>query len=419
MSIAAGLIRCIRATRFGADIRGNVSIFFALALFPITAGVGAAVDYSRANGVKSQLQAALDAAVLAGAGDTTTNQNNTAKNTFDGNFVPKISGVTSSPSFQANADGTYTGTATASVPTSLLGVVHVNALNVSVTSTAAVASKGSNPLCLIALNLTAQSAFDYSGSAAVNASNCTIQVNSNHAKAVTLSGSAKINSKENCFVGKSSTSGSAAISPAPDAVCKAMKDPYASMALPSVGACDYTDYKPANNETLQPGVYCKGLKISSASVTFAPGLYVIKDGLLQSSGGSTMNGNGVSFFLTGNGAGMQTSGGSSWHLVAMSTGELKGFVFFLDPSSTPASNSELSGTSELYFEGVLYFARQMLKLSGGSTAYATAPFTSYIADTFDLSGSSNLNINNDVTKTSVPIPSPVDGSNGGYLRLIY
>ena len=103
----------------------------------------------------------------------------------------------------------------------------------------------------------------------------------------------------------------------------------------------------------------------------------------------------------------------------MSTGELKGFVFFLDPSSTPASNSELSGTSELYFEGVLYFARQMLKLSGGSTAYATAPFTSYIADTFDLSGSSNLNINNDVTKTSVPIPSPVDGSNGGYLRLIY
>jgi hypothetical protein len=297
--------------------------------------------------------------------------------------------------------------------------MHVNAITVSTAATAVIAATAGNARCIISLNLTAQSAVKDSGSSVVNAPNCTVQVNSNdNKKAVDLSGSAQINSAENCIVGAVATSGSAKITPSPDAVCKAMADPFAGMALPSVGACNYTGYKPANNETLQPGVYCGGLQISSRSVTFAPGLYIIKDGGLKASGNSTMTGNGVSFFLTGNGAGIQTSGQGSWHLVAMSTGTLKGFVFFLDPNATPDDKSELSGQSELYFEGVLYFARQQLKLSGGSGSYATAPFTAYIADTYDLSGSSTLNINSDPTKTSVPIPSGVLGSNGGRLHLM-
>ena len=41
--------------------RGNVVIPFALALLPIMGGVGAAVDYSRANSDKTAMQSALDA----------------------------------------------------------------------------------------------------------------------------------------------------------------------------------------------------------------------------------------------------------------------------------------------------------------------------------------------------------------------
>jgi Flp pilus assembly protein TadG len=43
---------------------GNVAIIFALASLPIIAGVGFAVDYSRANSVKVALQQALDATAL-------------------------------------------------------------------------------------------------------------------------------------------------------------------------------------------------------------------------------------------------------------------------------------------------------------------------------------------------------------------
>jgi Flp pilus assembly protein TadG len=48
-----------------ADRRGSLLPSFALALVPIFALLGAAVDYSRANAVKSAMQAALDATALA------------------------------------------------------------------------------------------------------------------------------------------------------------------------------------------------------------------------------------------------------------------------------------------------------------------------------------------------------------------
>ena len=53
------------AKKFAADRGGNVAIIFALSLLPILAGVGAAVDVTRALQVKARLASALDAAGLA------------------------------------------------------------------------------------------------------------------------------------------------------------------------------------------------------------------------------------------------------------------------------------------------------------------------------------------------------------------
>src|ERR1700738_2243204 len=74
--------------RYIKDSSGQIAVVFALSIIPVAEGIGAAVDYSKAAQVRGGLQAALDAAVLAGAGDTTTNWKTTATNTFNGNFVP-------------------------------------------------------------------------------------------------------------------------------------------------------------------------------------------------------------------------------------------------------------------------------------------------------------------------------------------
>src|ERR1051326_5500781 len=61
---------------------GQIAVFFALTLVPVMVGVGAAIDYARANTAKVRIQAALDAAVLAGAKDGTTNWSTIASNVF-------------------------------------------------------------------------------------------------------------------------------------------------------------------------------------------------------------------------------------------------------------------------------------------------------------------------------------------------
>src|SRR4051794_3084994 len=57
---ANGLSKILQ--RLWAAERGNVVVTFALALIPIMGAVGAAVDYSRANNIRSQILAAADAA---------------------------------------------------------------------------------------------------------------------------------------------------------------------------------------------------------------------------------------------------------------------------------------------------------------------------------------------------------------------
>ena len=386
----------------------------ALAAIPLLTAIGAAVDYSRANDVQAGLQAALDAAVLAGAKDSSSNASATALAFFNSDF--QVQGVSvNAPTFTVNADGSVSGTVSASVPTTFMQLAQVSAMTVTAASKA---MNGGYPPCVFALNANAQAAFQLSGNASIQANQCRIQVNSNSTDAVDLTGNASITSAENCFVGGNQTSGNAAISPAPDGHCNGQSDPFAGYAEPVIDSCTYTNYTASGQGTitLNPGVYCGGMKFSGqVNVTFSPGLYIVENGLMQASGGSQFTGDGITFFLTGRGAGVQLSGSANWHLVASNSGALAGFVFFLDPSNSPASSSELSGSSELYFEGLIYLPQQQVTLTGGSSTYTPAPFTMYIADTIRISGNGSLVINANPAQTSVPIPA---AALGGQLRLV-
>jgi hypothetical protein len=145
------------------------------------------------------------------------------------------------------------------------------------------------------------------------------------------------------------------------------------------------------------------------NVTFAPGLYVIKDGTITETGGA-FTGNGVTFFLTGHGASLQMSGQANWHLVAPTAGSngMPGFAIFLDPngpSGIPDTSSQLSGQSELYFEGIVYLPGQAVSVTGNAQQIAPSPYTSYIGDTLRFVGNGQLVINNDTSLTQVPIPT--------------
>ncbi|HXN44235.1 MAG TPA: hypothetical protein VN917_08335, partial [Xanthobacteraceae bacterium] len=132
----------------------------------------------------------LDSAVLAGARDDTANWTQTAQNTFTAVFQPNgNSGA--APSFALNGDGSFTGNASATVPTDFLGSFGISAINVKAATTAMLAPTSlQSEYCLLALNLTAAQSMKVAGNGGITitAPSCVMQVNSNNGDAVDLSG---------------------------------------------------------------------------------------------------------------------------------------------------------------------------------------------------------------------------------------
>src|SRR5262245_37414412 len=94
---------------FCANRDGNFAMMFGIALIPIAGVIGAALDYSRGNGMRAALQASLDSAVLAAAIDGGPNWKAAATNVFAGNARDKGL-VVGAPVF-SYADGVYSGQA--------------------------------------------------------------------------------------------------------------------------------------------------------------------------------------------------------------------------------------------------------------------------------------------------------------------
>jgi Flp pilus assembly protein TadG len=415
----------IALSRFNTNNGGSVMPAFVIALVPVLALAGAGIDYTHVTNVRNSLQVALDVALLAGAKDGSTDWANVALNSFNANVNSGDASV-ATPTFTLDANRAYTGSASAAVPIKFGNLLGISSVNVQALGTATMKPSSGNYYCVMTLNPTAQAALQLTGNASITitAPKCVLQVNSKDLSAVTMNGNTTIKSIENCFVGGLQKVGNATITPAPDVTCKGIPDPFVKYPRPAIGGCDFMDFKLTGNKTatLTPGVYCGGMSFdSNVNVTFAPGLYVIKDGVVSETGGS-FTGNGVTFFLTGLGASLQMSGKANWHLVAPAAGAagMPGFAIFLDPngpSGLPATSSLLAGQAELYFEGIVYLPGQAVSVTGNAQEVAPSPYTSYIGDTLRFVGNAELTINNDTTLTAVPIPKALYVQTNGTLAL--
>jgi hypothetical protein len=397
---------CSVLRQLAAEHKASVTLTFAVSAFAIFVAVGAAVDYSRANNIRTELQMALDAAILAGARDKTDGRNATALAMFNANL--KRADSASVTTKFTTVENIYSGTASYSVPTTLAKVMSAGSIAVTVKASALA---NLFPICMMALNATAPGALEVQGSSGVTSPECTIQVNSNASNAVEVNGTAYINSAANCFVGGTKTTTNGSISPPPPATCKPKPDPFATYPQPLVGQCNYNNMKITGQSavTLNPGVYCGGLSIvGQAAVTFAPGFYVIKDGPLSASGGASLTGNGVTFYLTGKNAGVDLGGVTTTHFTASSADPFPGFVFYLDPNAAAAKTSQVSGTTEMFFEGVVYLPNQALTVNGSAGVFQPSPYTMYVADTIKVAGNAMM-LKSDPKKTTVAVPTALAG----------
>lgn len=120
---------------------GNVLPLTAAMLIPLLGVVGGGVDMARLYLVKARMQQACDAGALAGRkamgiGNWDTSTNARAQTLFDGNFRNGDYGATGLSRSFSEANGTVTGTATVTLPMTVMRALGFNSKSLSVNCTA-------------------------------------------------------------------------------------------------------------------------------------------------------------------------------------------------------------------------------------------------------------------------------------------
>jgi len=141
--------------KFRAAQRGNVAIAFALAAIPLIGFVGAAVDYSQANSVKTDLQTALDSTALmlakeAATGATGQQLQTDALNYFKAVFNrPEAKNVQITATYTANGGPSLSVNGSVSLPANFMQLVGFTNFTISGSS----ATKWSSDRLRVALVL--------------------------------------------------------------------------------------------------------------------------------------------------------------------------------------------------------------------------------------------------------------------------
>lgn len=297
----------------------------ALAAVPLTATVGAGIDLSRAYGLRSKLQAALDEAVLAGAKDGSTTWKTTAGDVL-GAAMTGAGALSLSSSFSGPTSNAYSGTATASLTTGLTGLVGLSKIDVSASATA-IARPAGNAVCILLMDKTASQSLLVNSGAKVTAPNCEIHVKSTANPAAIFNAGSTISTAKICIAG-SSIIDNGGTHPNLSKSCATADNPYASTwPVPSSSSCTYSNgnYN-GGSVTLSPGTYCGWFNFNNApTVKFNPGTYVIKNGGWNVNGG-TWTGDGVTFYFADTSK-IQFNSGVKTALTAPTSGTYKDLLF--------------------------------------------------------------------------------------------
>jgi Flp pilus assembly protein TadG len=161
-------------SRFLRNRRGSVAQAFALALLPVTFAGGASYDYSNATKERARLQAAIDAAVLAGAKDGSSSWTAKAADVFKAAYKG-----TAATQFSKDSSGVYIGTATASVQTAFVGIAGFDHMGIAASAKASAADQPDNS-CILTLDTgqpLSDEALTFNGAPNVALAGCTIRSN--------------------------------------------------------------------------------------------------------------------------------------------------------------------------------------------------------------------------------------------------
>jgi Flp pilus assembly protein TadG len=391
------LTTCSHFSRFCSDTGANVAPIFAIAIIPIVGLTGSAMDYTRANSIKSAMQAAADATALKLVQNALSLPSGDVSATADPVFKASFSRPDAAQlqiSAQSTSSGVVTVTATAQMATDFMGVLGITNIVIG-SRTVAMKTPGDGKGCVLALNRSASGTITAQGSTTINLNGCSMYDNSRSSTALTVGGSAQVSALSVGVVGGISGNATMTTTAGVQTGLSPIPDPYAKLQVPSFSGCDEKNYSAQKKGTINPGVYCGGMKFNAnADVTFNPGVYIIDGGDLTVNGGAKLQGIGVTIIFTSSNGNWPTAtinGGASIDLRPQPTGDFAGVLMFGDRAIPVGTTYKLNGGSAQYLGGAVYFPTGSVDFSGGTGTATNC--TQLIGDTIAFTGNSGLAIN--------------------------
>jgi Flp pilus assembly protein TadG len=421
---------------------GGVLATFGLVTPVLLMGIAAAVDYGMFERGRGRLQAQVDAAAIAAAREMQMAQTDSARITAVAeNFVHSSEPQASVATRVDTTAMSVTVSAQKRYDPQVGALFWKSAPTIAVTATARLS--GSMPLCLLALDPKAPATVSLEASAMMTATSCMVYSDSTNPGGLQAKDNATLTAGLICTAGGKAKSHSATLTPAPVTDCPSMADPLRSRTPPSDTTCRFNNTVISGVvQTLQPGVYCNGLKITAgAEVTLASGVYTIKDGPLIVDQGATLKGVQVGIYLTGPSSNLTFASDSTISLSAPKDGPLAGILIFDDPSGAsapaippyalpvpivgalvgnllkgpPREHKILSDNARMLL-GTIYMPQGRLIIDANKPIADKSAYTVLVVRRIDLHSGPNLILNSDYSATDVPVPPGV-GPYGNSVQL--
>jgi len=439
-AIAATVLTALRA--LPSSNAGGIATIFAL-LAPVLFMVGAAaIDYGLFERDRIRLQAQVDAAAIASARELQMAKADGDKIAAVAENYVRHAEPLASVQTTVNAQA-MSVTVSAQKPYEPKMNVLFWKEKPTLAASATAKLSGSMPLCLLALDPKAPATVDLEQSSMMTATGCMVYSNAKNPSGLQAKDQATLKAGLICTAGGRARVTGATLSPEPITDCPAMADPLRGRTPPSDTACRFTDTVVSGVvRTLQPGVYCKGLKITAgAEVTLASGVYIIKDGPLIVDKGGILKGAEVGIYLTGPSSNLTFAANSTISLSAPKDGPLAGLLIFDDPAGAsalaippyalpiplvggllggllkgpPREHKILSDNARMLL-GTIYMPKGRLIIDATKPIADKSAYTVLVVQRIDLHAGPNLFLNSDYSATDVPVPAGV-GPYGSSVKL--
>ncbi len=321
------------------DKGANFGILAALTVPILLVAAGGAVDFSIGISEKTRLQGELDAAILAAAKETDeTAQRSLAESYMTDLAVSEterkaLEAAGTTLALKRNADGSLTGNYKKAHPTYILGIVGIKEIPLGVTATAITSGTSAGNGCIYVLGNQNQAVLINSG-ANLTSTACAVNVHSTASPAFIMNSGSKIATAKFCVKGTQYIKNGGTLTNL-ETGCTPAADPHAGkLAEPSIpGNCMTQGTMDGQTISLKPGMHCGTTFNGSPTVTFQPGLHIIKGRMILNSG-ATVVAEGVTFYFPDVDSELRANGGLTLTATAPTTVPTAGILMFEKTSDT-------------------------------------------------------------------------------------